>query len=80
MTICIFALQNTGNNSLVILETSTSVSCAATTFDKHPARLGETLNLTVKMTPKESGIFDETIMVKCNTEKPLQLKIRGYAE
>ena len=47
------------------------------TFDKHPAKPGESLYLTVEMTPKESGMFDETIIVKCNTEQPIQLKIRG---
>ncbi len=31
------------------------------------------------MPPKAFGMFDETIMIKCNTEQPTQLKIRGQA-
>ncbi|WP_102407836.1 DUF1573 domain-containing protein [Parabacteroides bouchesdurhonensis] len=75
-----FIVKNTGNSPLVILGTSTTCGCAVTTFDKHPAKPGESLHLTVSMTPKESGMFDEVIMVKCNTEKPIQLKIRGHAQ
>ncbi|WP_099464431.1 DUF1573 domain-containing protein [Parabacteroides provencensis] len=47
------------------------------TFDKHSVQSEEVSNVTAEMTPKESGMFDETIMIKCNTEQPIQLKIRG---
>ena len=74
-----FIIQNTGDAPLIILETSTTCGCAVATFDKHPAKPGESLHVAVEMTPKESGMFDETIMVKCNTKQSITLKIRGQA-
>ncbi|GHT36946.1 hypothetical protein AGMMS49574_29320 [Bacteroidia bacterium] len=50
------------------------------TFDKQPAEPGKALTLTVSMTPKESGFFQETIHVKCNTDQFIQLRIRGQVE
>ncbi len=32
------------------------------------------------MTPKDKGVFDETITVKCNTNQLIKLNIRGMAQ
>lgn len=73
----IFVLKNKGNNPLVILDASTTCGCATPLFDKHPANQGDSLRVTVEMTPKDSGFFSETITVKCNTEQSVKLVIKG---
>lgn len=75
----VFTLVNTGDQPLVILDTSTTCGCAAVSFDKEPASPGSSVKVTIDMTPKATGFFDETITVKCNTEKQMKLKIRGQA-
>lgn len=74
-----FTIKNTGDNPLVILDISTTCGCAVATFDKQPAKPGETLQVAVEMTPKDTGFFDETLSVKCNTSQPVKLKIKGQA-
>lgn len=73
----VFRLTNTGNNPLVILDAATTCGCARPSFDKHPAKPGEILQVRVIMTPKDKGVFDETITVKCNTNQLIKLNIRG---
>lgn len=76
----VFILKNTGNNPLVILGTSTTCGCASVRFDKHPANLGESLQIEIEMAPKDNGFFSEVITVKCNTDKLLKLTIKGQAQ
>lgn len=76
----VFRLTNTGNNPLVILDAATTCGCARPSFDKHPAKSGETLQVRAIMTPKDKGVFDETITVKCNTNQLIKLNIRGMAQ
>ncbi len=73
----IFLLTNTGNRPLVILDAATTCGCAYPSFDKHPAKPGETLQVKIIMTPKDKRFFDETITVKCNTNQLIRLNIRG---
>jgi hypothetical protein len=74
-----FNITNRGEYPLVILETTTTCGCAKVRFDKHPAGKGETLQVSIEMSPKDSGFFSETITVKCNTDKPIKLTIKGQA-
>lgn len=73
----IFSIQNTGNKPLVIIDVAVSCDCAAIKFDKHPAKPEKYLQIKVDMTPKDSGPFNETITVKCNTKKLIKLTIKG---
>ena len=73
----VFRLTNTGNNPLVILDAATTCGCARPSFNKHPAKSGETLQVRAIMTPKDKGVFDETISVKCNTNQ-LKGELAGY--
>lgn len=75
-----FTIKNSGNNPLVILDVSTTCGCAVATFDKQPAKTGETLQVNVEITPKDTGSFDETITVKCNTQQFIKLKIKGQTQ
>lgn len=72
-----FTIKNTGKTPLVIVDVSTTCGCTAASYDKKPAKPGETLQVGIKMTPKDTGFFDETVTVKCNTDQPIKLKIRG---
>ena len=75
----VFTAKNTGTQPLVIIDVATTCGCASPNFEKHPANPGETLNVTVEMQPKDAGFFNETITVKCNTDKQIKLTIRGQA-
>jgi hypothetical protein len=75
----LFNITNRGEYPLVILGTTVTCGCAKAQFDKHPAGKRETLQVSIEMSPKESGFFSETITVKCNTDKPIKLTIKGQA-
>lgn len=73
----VFTITNTGDRSLVIVDVATTCGCAKPTFDKHPAKPGEALQVKINMTPKDKGFFYETITVKCNANQPIVLNVRG---
>jgi hypothetical protein len=75
----LFNITNRGEYPLVILGTTATCGCAKAQFDKHPAGKGEILQVSIEMSPKDSGFFSETITVKCNTDKPIKLTIKGQA-
>jgi hypothetical protein len=75
----VFRLQNTGDYPLVIFDTAVTCGCAVVSFDQHPAAAGESLEIRVNMTPKDSGFFSETITVQTNTDQYIKLTIRGHA-
>ena len=72
-------VKNTGDNPLVIVDVSTTCGCTAATYDKRPAKPGEALRVGIKMTPKDTGFFDEVVTVKCNSmnNQPVKVKIKG---
>ena len=74
-----FLIKNTGQNPLVILDVNTTCGCTAATYDKKPASPGNTLKIQVEMTPKDTGFFEETVTVRCNTSSPMKLTIKGQA-
>lgn len=72
-------VKNTGNSPLVIVDVSTTCGCTAATYDKHPAKPGESLQVKIKMTPKDTGFFDEVVTVRYNSinNQPVKVKIKG---
>ena len=72
-------IKNTGDNPLVIVDVSTTCGCTAATYDKRPAKTGETLRVGIKMTPKDTGFFDEVVTVRYNSinNQPVKVKIKG---
>ncbi|CAK7012837.1 MAG: hypothetical protein PARBA_00531 [Parabacteroides sp.] len=72
-----FEIINTGNNPLVITDINTTCGCTTATYDKKPAKPGDTLRVEVTVTPKDTGFFDETVTIRCNTNRPVKVKIRG---
>ena len=75
----IIEVKNTGDNPLVIVDVSTTCGCTAATYDKQPAKPGESLRVGIKMTPKDTGFFDEVVTVKYNSmnNQPVKVKIKG---
>ena len=76
----VFEIENTGDNPLVILGISTTCGCTTANYYKHPAKPGERLRIEIRMTPKDTGFFDEIVTLKCNTTSPVKVKIRGIAQ
>jgi len=72
-------VKNTGDNPLVIMDISTTCGCTAATYDKRPAKPGETLRVGIKMTPKDTGFFDEVVTIKYNSinNEPVKIRIKG---
>lgn len=75
-----FEIINTGNNPLVITDINTTCGCTTATYDKKPAKPGDTLRVEVTATPKDTGFFDETITIRCNTNRPVKVKIKGNVQ
>ena len=72
-------VKNTGDNPLVIVDVSTTCGCTAATYDKRPAKPGESLQVGIKMTPKDTGFFDEVVTIKYNSmnNQPIKGRIKG---
>ena len=72
-------IKNTGDTPLVIVDVSTPCGCTAATYDKRPAKPGESLRVGIKMTPKDTGFFDEVVTIKYNSinNQPVKAKIKG---
>ena len=72
-------VKNTGDSPLVIVDVSTTCGCTAATYDKRPAKPGETLRVGIKMTPKDTGFFDEVVTIKYNSinNQPVKVEIKG---
>lgn len=75
-------VKNTGDSPLVIVDVSTTCGCTAATYDKRPAKPGESLRVQIKMTPKDTGFFDEVVMVRYNSinNQPVKVKIKGNVQ
>ena len=76
----IFEIKNMGDAPLVILDVSTTCGCTAATYDKEPAKPGDNLQVEIMMTPKDTGFFDEIVTIKCNTNSPVKVRIRGNVQ
>ncbi|WP_106831989.1 DUF1573 domain-containing protein [Parabacteroides pacaensis] len=72
-------IKNTGENPLVIVDISTTCGCTVATYDKRPAKPGESLRVEIKMTPKDTGFFDEVVTIQYNSinNQPVKVKIKG---
>ena len=75
-------VKNTGDSPLVIVDVSTTCGCTAATYDKRPAKPGESLRVQIKMTPKDTGFFDEVVTIKYNSinNQPVKVKMKGNVQ
>jgi len=73
-----FSITNIGNAPLVILRVSGSCGCIRATWDKQPIAPGHSTSIRVEMTPDETGQFNKTAVVYCNTnESSVMLTVVG---
>ena len=78
---CIFTIQNTGKNLLVIDDINTSCGCTTVEYSKEPVQSGKSIDIAVTYKAEHPEHFNKTITVYCNSESsPLQLKIKGDAK
>lgn len=75
-------VKNTGDSPLVIVDVSTTCGCTAATYEKQPAKPRESLRVQIRMTPKDTGFFDEVVTVRYNSmnNQPVKVKIKGNAK
>lgn len=75
-------VKNTGDSPLVIVDVSTTCGCTVATYNKRPAKPEETLRVEIKMTPKDTGFFDEVVTIKYNSinNQPVKARIKGNAQ
>lgn len=76
----IVKIRNTGKAPLIIVDVNTSCGCTTARYDKTPAQPGDMLKIEIKMTPEESGFFNKTVTVRCNTNKPIIMTIKGNVQ
>jgi hypothetical protein len=78
-SIAVFKLKNTGNKLLLITRVDASCGCTVPVWEKKPVDSGEETEISLEITPEESGFFHKTVRVYCNVEKgviPLSIKGR----
>ena len=76
-----FTLTNTGDKPFAIATVKTSCGCTTVDYDPKPVRPGESVSLRVTYKAENTGFFQKTLTVYCNTkDAPLRLKILGNAE
>jgi len=77
----VFTITNTGKKPLVIHRVSASCGCTNMNWEKQPVKPGKATGIQVEMTPEETGYFNKSIHVFCNSKKsPLKLTITGTVE
>lgn len=78
---CIFTVENTGKELLVIDDVNTSCGCITVEYSREPVQSGKTIDITVVYKAEYPEHFNKTITVYCNSPvSPLQLKIKGDAK
>lgn len=72
-----FKIRNTGLSPLIVTDVATTCGCMQYEYDKKPVDSGKELIFTLIYTPKHSGFFSETVLVRCNTNKAIKIILKG---
>lgn len=76
-----FKMKNAGDQSLVIKDIKASCGCTVPKWEKRPIKPGEETLIEVEVTPENSGYFQKSINVFCNTDEGLVMfNITGMVE
>ena len=64
------------------MDVSTTCGCTVTTYEKQPVQPGESLWVQIKMSPKDTGFFDEVVTIRYNSinNQPVKVKIKGNVQ
>ena len=77
----VFTITNTGDHPLVIYRVLSSCGCTNVDWNKQPVESGQTVTVRVEMVPDETGFFNKTIDIYCNTRNsPIRLMVNGNAK
>jgi len=68
-------VKNTGDSPRVTVDVSTTCGRTAATYNKRFAKSRETLRVEIKMTPKDTGFFDEVVTIKYNSINNQPVKV-----
>ena len=72
-----FEFTNTGDSPLIITNATGSCGCTVPNYPKEPIAPGETGEIKVNFNAAALGVFDKTVTITANTEKPATLSIKG---
>ena len=72
-----FKIRNTGLSPLIVTDVATTCGCMQYENDKKPVDSGKELIFTLIYTPKHSGFFSKTVLVRCNTNKAIKIILKG---
>lgn len=73
-------IQNTGNNPFVIIGINTSCGCTTTQYSQKPVKKDQGTTVKIIYTPKESGAFNENLIIRGNIASPIKIKIKGIVD
>ena len=74
-------LTNTAKELMLVYDVITSCGCTKVEYSEQPVRPGETLEMKVVYEADETGRFNKTITIYCNTDDfPLRLIVKENAK
>lgn len=73
----VFEFTNTGDSPLVITNAQGSCGCTVPSYPKEPIGPGEKGEIKVSFNAASMGVFNKTVTITANTDKPATLIIKG---
>ena len=74
-------ITNIGLNTIFIKRLSTSCNCLSLKMRTNIIQPGETIPISLTLSPIENGNVNEVAFISCNDEKsPLTIKVKGFSE
>lgn len=73
----VFEFTNTGDSPLVITNAQGSCGCTVPSYPKEPIGPGEKGEIKVSFNAASMGVFNKTVTITANTDKPATLTIKG---
>lgn len=75
-----FQIQNTGNNPFVLLGINTSCGCTTTQYTREPINKDTQTTVKITYTPKGTGVFNESLIIRGNISTPIKISIKGIVD
>ncbi len=72
-----FTITNVGNVHLTIYQMATSCGCTEVEWTQKPIKPSKSTTIKLKYYDKYPGFFHKTITIYANTDKPVEVKIKG---
>lgn len=75
-----FQIQNIGNNPFILLGINTSCGCTTTQYTREPINMNEQTTVKITYTPKGTGAFNESLIIRGNISMPLKIRVKGIVD